>query len=48
MAKLTLFYDGSCPLCVREMADKLYLLLARNRYRISFLLTGKSRCDCSR
>jgi len=125
MAKLTLFYDGSCPLCVREMAalakrdadnniltidinseefnhyhqidylqaqnilhgldekgdlylgldavhkawtfagrgwlyapsrwrlikpmaDKLYLLFARNRYRISFLLTGKARCDCNR
>ena len=30
---------------VRWPADKAYLFFARNRYRISRLLTGKSRCD---
>ncbi|WP_046006561.1 thiol-disulfide oxidoreductase DCC family protein [Pseudoalteromonas rubra] len=122
MSELTIFYDGSCPLCVKEMtaltkrdkaqriktvdilsdefarypgidpekantvlhaldakgnlllgldvthlawrlvgmgwlyaplrwpvikpiADKFYLLFAKNRYRISYWLTGKSRCD---
>ena len=30
------------------IADKAYLFFARNRYRISYLLTGKSRCSsCS-
>ncbi|MDK1288447.1 thiol-disulfide oxidoreductase DCC family protein [Pseudoalteromonas umbrosa] len=122
MTKLTIFYDGTCPLCVKEMtalikrdkaahiktvdihsdefvnypnidpnqanlilhaldeqgglllgldvthrawqlvgmgwlyaplrwplikpiADQVYLLFAKNRYRISYLLTGKSRCE---
>ncbi|ESP91156.1 MULTISPECIES: thiol-disulfide oxidoreductase DCC family protein [Pseudoalteromonas] len=30
---------------VKPLADKLYLAFASNRYRISYLLTGKSRCD---
>ncbi|MBQ4837815.1 thiol-disulfide oxidoreductase DCC family protein [Pseudoalteromonas luteoviolacea] len=30
---------------VRPVADKLYLAFAKNRYRISYLLTGKSRCE---
>ena len=33
---------------IRIIADKAYLFFARNRYRISYLLTGKSRCSsCS-
>lgn len=33
---------------IRIVADKAYLFFARNRYRISYLLTGKSRCNrCS-
>ncbi|MCG3863783.1 MULTISPECIES: DUF393 domain-containing protein [unclassified Photobacterium] len=33
---------------IRIVADKAYLFFARNRYRISYLLTGKSRCSsCS-
>ncbi len=33
---------------IRWFADHLYLIFARNRYRISFLLTGKKRCNqCS-
>ncbi|EAR54651.1 Potential redox protein [Photobacterium sp. SKA34] len=33
---------------IRTVADKAYLFFARNRYRISYLLTGKSRCNsCS-
>ena len=27
------------------IADKVYLVLAKHRYRISYYLTGKSRCD---
>ncbi|AOT11147.1 thiol-disulfide oxidoreductase DCC family protein [Pseudoalteromonas luteoviolacea] len=30
---------------IKPMADKLYLLFAKNRYRISYLLTGKARCE---
>lgn len=30
---------------LRWVCDKAYLFFARNRYRISKLLTGKSRCD---
>ncbi|MFA0438450.1 redox protein [Vibrio sp. 10N.286.49.C2] len=36
---------------IKPLADKCYLYFARNRYRISFWITGKSRCDndvCSR
>lgn len=36
---------------VKPFADWFYLLFARNRYRISFWLTGTSRCmnrDCHR
>ncbi|WP_407334087.1 thiol-disulfide oxidoreductase DCC family protein [Enterovibrio sp. 27052020O] len=29
---------------IRWFADKAYLFFAKNRYRISWLLTGKSRC----
>ena len=29
---------------IRFFADKCYLFFARNRYTISYLLTGKSRC----
>ncbi|WP_305374481.1 thiol-disulfide oxidoreductase DCC family protein [Photobacterium leiognathi] len=33
---------------IRFFADKAYLFFARNRYRISALLTGKARCkQCS-
>ncbi|RUO28776.1 DUF393 domain-containing protein [Aliidiomarina sedimenti] len=33
---------------IRWLADKAYLFFARNRYKISRLLTGQSRCDdCS-
>ncbi|MDD1780262.1 DUF393 domain-containing protein [Enterovibrio sp. ZSDZ35] len=30
---------------VRWFADKLYLFFARNRYAISYLFTGKTRCQ---
>lgn len=30
---------------IRYLADGIYLLFARHRYRISYLLTGKPRCD---
>ncbi|TNF35281.1 MAG: DUF393 domain-containing protein [Gammaproteobacteria bacterium] len=30
---------------VRKIADVVYLVFARHRYRISRLLTGKPRCD---
>ena len=30
---------------VRFFADKAYLVFARNRYKISYWLTGKKRCD---
>lgn len=30
---------------IRPIADHAYLFFARNRYRISFLFTGKSRCE---
>lgn len=30
---------------IRTVADVCYLLFARNRYAISWLLTGQSRCD---
>ncbi|MCF2858322.1 DUF393 domain-containing protein [Pseudoalteromonas sp. SMS1] len=30
---------------LRPVADKLYLVFAKNRYRISYWLTGKSRCE---
>lgn len=29
---------------IRFFADKCYLFFARNRYKISYLFTGKSRC----
>lgn len=36
---------------IKPVADRLYLRFANNRYRISYWLTGKSRCgsgQCSR
>lgn len=30
---------------IRPVADRVYLLFARHRHRISRLLTGRSRCD---
>ncbi|GAA6151498.1 thiol-disulfide oxidoreductase DCC family protein [Pseudoteredinibacter isoporae] len=30
---------------IRPIADLAYITFARNRYRISFLFTGKSRCE---
>ncbi|WP_282110025.1 thiol-disulfide oxidoreductase DCC family protein [Shewanella algicola] len=30
---------------IKPVADLAYLAFARNRYRISYLLTGKKRCD---
>ncbi|WP_117232825.1 thiol-disulfide oxidoreductase DCC family protein [Vibrio maerlii] len=33
---------------IRPLADKIYLYFARNRYRISYLLTGTSRCESCR
>ncbi|GAA5317292.1 MAG: DUF393 domain-containing protein [Candidatus Pelagadaptatus aseana] len=30
---------------IRWLADRAYLWFARNRYRVSALLTGKSNCD---
>lgn len=30
---------------IRVIADFFYLVFARNRYRISFLLTGNARCE---
>ena len=30
---------------IRPIADRAYLFFARHRYRISKILTGKSRCD---
>ncbi|SMY16418.1 thiol-disulfide oxidoreductase DCC family protein [Photobacterium aquimaris] len=30
---------------IRFFADKCYLFFARNRYKISYLFTGKSRCE---
>ncbi|MCO7190686.1 MULTISPECIES: DUF393 domain-containing protein [unclassified Pseudoalteromonas] len=30
---------------IKPIADKFYLLFAKNRYRISYWLTGQSRCD---
>ena len=30
---------------IRHLADGVYLLFARYRYSISYLLTGKSRCS---
>lgn len=34
---------------IRWFADRAYLFFARNRYRLSFLFTGKSRCEpCSK
>lgn len=33
---------------IQPIADSCYRFFARHRYRISFILTGKSRCDrCS-
>ena len=32
---------------IRVVADKLYMLFANNRYRVSKWLTGKARCDSS-
>ena len=32
---------------VRHIADAFYLFFARYRSRISYLLTGKSRCECA-
>lgn len=31
---------------IRPMADKAYLVFARNRYRISKWFTGKEKCNC--
>ncbi len=36
---------------VRPIADRCYLLFANNRYRVSWWLTGRAKCDgksCSR
>lgn len=33
---------------IKPIADKLYLVFAAHRYRFSFLLTGRSRCDCKK
>ena len=33
---------------IKPFADKLYLIFARNRYRLSFLLTGTSHCKCNK
>ncbi|WP_028021993.1 thiol-disulfide oxidoreductase DCC family protein [Enterovibrio calviensis] len=34
---------------IRWFADRAYLFFARNRYHISYLFTGKSRCEpCSK
>ena len=30
---------------IKPLADRFYLWFARNRYRISFLLTGQKRCQ---
>lgn len=30
---------------IRWFADKIYLFFARNRYGISYVMTGKRRCD---
>jgi predicted DCC family thiol-disulfide oxidoreductase YuxK len=30
---------------IKFFADKLYLLFAKNRYKVSYLLTGKKRCE---
>jgi predicted DCC family thiol-disulfide oxidoreductase YuxK len=30
---------------IKPFADAAYLLFARHRYRISYLITGKKRCD---
>ena len=30
---------------IKPVADRLYLYFANNRYRISYLFTGTSRCD---
>lgn len=30
---------------IRPVADVFYLYFARNRYRISYLFTGKTRCE---
>ena len=30
---------------IRYFADKAYLIFAKNRYKISYWLTGKKRCD---
>jgi predicted DCC family thiol-disulfide oxidoreductase YuxK len=30
---------------IKPIADRLYLLFAKHRYKISFLLTGRSRCQ---
>jgi len=39
----------SCRTIIRWFADRAYLYFARNRYRISELLTGQARCEpCSR
>ena len=32
---------------IRFFADKAYLFFARHRHRISYLLTGKKRCESS-
>lgn len=33
---------------IKPWADKGYLFFARHRYRISYLLTGRSRCSSNR
>lgn len=30
---------------IRFFADKLYLVFAKNRYKVSYWLTGKKRCE---
>ncbi|KZN33691.1 thiol-disulfide oxidoreductase DCC family protein [Pseudoalteromonas luteoviolacea] len=30
---------------IKPIADRFYLVFAKNRYRISYWLTGKSRCE---
>ncbi|NOH73197.1 DUF393 domain-containing protein [Vibrio pectenicida] len=30
---------------IKPLADRLYLYFANNRYRISYIFTGTSRCD---
>jgi predicted DCC family thiol-disulfide oxidoreductase YuxK len=33
---------------IRWFADKLYLVFAKHRYKISYWLTGKKRCESNR